>query len=174
MICLFFALRFGLNILLNFMNSILYVMRMGSLKCKNTKDSSWGSPGLEFPCWPVWLMWSIYSLTDDLLVVEMVFHSLSPSFSPSRQPSIWPSGHRGLTNIQSCTGWNKDETAASRTKDSERASVRVCKKENVYFYVLEEEDKNTYRGECGCENESCLSSLTMYLERAHRCLRLDI
>lgn len=74
-------------------------MRKGCLKCKNTKDSSWGSPGLEFPCWPGWLMWSIYSLMDDLLVVEIVFpkkllHSpslprlYSPSFSPSRQPSI--------------------------------------------------------------------------------------
>ncbi len=100
-------------------------------------------------------------------------HSPPLSFSPSRQPSIWSSGHRGLTQIQSCPGWNKDKPQHHGTKDSERASVRVCKKENVYFYVLEE-DKNTYRGECGCENESCLSFLTMYLERAHFCLRLDI
>lgn len=80
------------------MNSILYVMRMGSLKSKNTKDFSRGSPGLEFPCWPGWLMGSMYSLMDDLLVVEIVFPKnyftplLFLSFQTAQHLTLRPQG----------------------------------------------------------------------------------
>lgn len=122
-------------------------------------------------------MCSIYSLMDDLLVVEIVFpknyFTLSPPLSlllEAQHLTLRPRGFNKNPELQWVKQGRNSSIMALKTA---REHLCSCVRKKMCFLCIRGGGHKHIRGECGCENEICLSSLTMYFERAHHILLLE-